>query len=82
MAFYQTNLGILVLVDAFLFYQQRRAKPTLVPQSDPDAETAELIDEHKHENPDVGVQGFLRVYLVGHLLAFAGDWLQVSVLNL
>lgn len=79
MAFYQTNLGILVLVDAFLFYQQRKAKSALVSEPIPDAETAESIDEHKHESPDVGVRGFLRVYLVGHLLAFAGDWLQVRM---
>lgn len=80
MAFYQTNLGILVVVNALLFYRQRRssrpAQSSNVDQEDAEEEPKDFVEE-----VDTRVADFVKQYLGGHLLAFAADWLQVSKFN-
>lgn len=77
MAFYQTNLGVLVVVNTLLLYRQRRSKKTAhnlnVDVEDEDEEPKEFVAE-----ADTRVADFVKQYLGGHLLAFAADWLQVS----
>lgn len=79
MAFYQTNLGILVVLNGFLFYRQRRSsKPTqnlnvYLQEEDEDEEPKDFVVE-----VDTRVADFVKQYLAGHLLAFAADRLQVS----
>lgn len=78
MAFYQTNLGVLVVLNALLFYRQRR---TSRPSQNLDSDLEEdAIEETKKfvEEADTRVSDFVKQYLAGHLLAFAADWLQVS----
>lgn len=78
MAFYQTNLGVLVVLNALLFYRQRRSnRPTQNLESDLEED---MLEEPKKfvEEIDTRVSDFVKQYLAGHLLAFAADWLQVS----
>lgn len=78
MAFYQTNLGILVVLNALLFHRQRRSSR---PSQDLESDLEEdIIEEPKKtfEETDTRVSDFVKQYLAGHLLAFAADWLQVS----
>lgn len=78
MAFYQTNLGVLVVLNALLFYRQRRSSKrarslSRDPEDDEDDEPKDFVSE-----ADTTVSDFVKQYLVGHLLAFAADWLQAS----
>lgn len=78
MTFYQTNLGVLVVLNGLLFYRQRiSSKPTqklnVYLHEDEDEEPKDFVAES-----DTRVADFVKQYLAGHLLAFAADWLQVS----
>lgn len=78
MTFYQTNLGVLVVLNGLLFYRQRiSSKPTqklnVYLHEDEDEEPKDFVEE-----ADTRVADFVKQYLAGHLLAFAADWLQVS----
>lgn len=78
MAFYQTNLGALVVLNALLFYRQHRSsKPALKSNVDLEEDTIEEPKEFFND-VDTRVSDFVKQYLAGHLLAFAADWLQVS----
>lgn len=78
MAFYQTNLGVLVVLNTFLFYRQRRSnRPIQNVNSDLEEDADEEPKEFAAE-ADTRVADFVKQYLAGHLLAFAADWLQVS----
>lgn len=78
MAFYQTNLGVLVVLNALLFYRQRRSsRPSQNLNSDLEEDTIEEPKKFVQET-DTRVSDFVKQYLAGHLLAFAADWLQVS----
>lgn len=72
MAFYEVNLGILVLLNGFIFYRQRSAASSKSHQN-----KLKSI-ESGSDRDGAAVRDFVKIYLVGHLLAFAGDWLQVS----
>lgn len=77
MAFYQTNLGVLVVLNALLFYRQRRSNRQ---SQNLDSDLEDTIKDPKEfvEEVDTRVSDFVKQYLTGHLLAFAADWLQVS----
>lgn len=78
MAFYGTNLGVLFILNSLLFYRQRRSnRPTQNLDSEPENDADEEVKDFAAE-PDTRVTDFVKQYLVGHLLAFAADWLQVS----
>lgn len=78
MAFYQTNLGVLVVLNALLFYRQRRSsRPSQNLNNDIEEDAIEEPKEFVQET-DTRVSDFVKQYLAGHLLAFAADWLQVS----
>lgn len=82
MTFYQTNLGILVVLNALLFYRQRRSsRETQNSNWDLEEEEEEDAVEKPRDSvaeADTRVSDFVKQYLTGHLLAFAADWLQVS----
>jgi hypothetical protein len=86
MSFYEANLVVLVLVNTALFYGQRRRTWSSAPTAPPDYQEKDDVpgeleaDEHRHiaaAANSTGSEGFVKQYFVGHLLAFAGDWLQV-----
>lgn len=82
MAFYEVNLCILGVINACIFYHQRRAGSASVQvssKSEPEAGRAdgEVVNDPNPVKYDASVRNFVKTYLVGHLLAFAGDWLQV-----
>lgn len=81
MAFYKTNLGVLVLLNSLLFYRQSRSKK---PTHNLNSKLEDDADEESKEfaaESDSRVSDFVMQYLAGHLLAFAADWLQVSIFN-
>ena len=80
-SFYESNLAALVLLNLALFYYQRRRSSTKPSKPDYEDLLAKELDleEHTTSDYDGGPKEFVKKYLVGHLLAFAGDWLQVSV---
>jgi hypothetical protein len=91
MVFYEVNLVVLVLLNVGLFYRQRMTSSTVVPKSSDDEELLkdfELEETAGEEIPlepsspgeDKLAASFVKQYLIGHLLAFAGDWLQVRTL--
>ncbi|KAG8163613.1 hypothetical protein KVR01_006910 [Diaporthe batatas] len=76
MSFYGVNLGVLIFLNSVLFYRERKSKTTTPPskvdlEDDSDEELKDVDTE-----PGTGVFDFTRQYLVGHLLAYAADWLQ------
>lgn len=86
MAFYQTNLGVLVVLNALLFYRQRRSNrerqnPTWDLEAEEEEDAAEKPKDFVAE-ADTRVSDFVKQYLTGHLLAFAADWLQVRRFHL
>lgn len=74
MTFYESNLAVLVLLNIALFYHQRRTSSAKASKLDhEEGLTKELLTP----DADKGPRTFVQQYLIGHLLAFAGDWLQV-----
>ncbi|PNS15199.1 hypothetical protein CAC42_8200 [Sphaceloma murrayae] len=79
MAFYEINLGVLVLINFFLFFQQRPTRYS--PPEDDSSETDDEIERASEDkaNPDADRRNaFTRAYLTAYLLATAGDWLQAG----
>lgn len=83
MSFYELNLVVLVLLNAVLFYRQRKRSPPKFTKADLDEQTSKEL--HLGDSiisaEDPGSYHFVKQYLIGHLLAFAGDWLQVRLTN-
>lgn len=78
MSFYGVNLAVLIVLNSLLFYRERRSTK-LAPVSNANLED-DLDEELKDFDvePNTKVFDFAKQYLVGHLLAYAADWLQVS----
>ena len=73
MAFYECNLAVLGLVNAYLLYRQRRQQrkiSTLGEAEDP------LEAKLEKEGQDA-VTRFKRVFYPAYILVFAADWMQV-----
>ena len=73
MAFYEINLAVLGLVNAYLLYRQRRQQrkiSTLGESEDP------LEAKLEKEGQDA-VTRFKRVFYPAYILVFAADWMQV-----
>lgn len=83
MSFYELNLVVLVLLNAILFYRQRNRPAAKLPKPDPDEQISKelRLGDSVISAEDTESNHFVRRYLIGHLLAFAGDWLQVSHMN-
>ena len=84
MSFYELNLLVLVLINAGLFYRQR--KRTSTKPTEPAHHDKALPEDLEAEDPllstaavETDYKDFVKRYLIGHLLAFAGDWLQVRL---
>lgn len=91
MVFYEVNLVVLVLLNVVLFYRQRMTSSTVVLKSSDDEELLKDFELEETAGEDTPVEpsspgedrlaaSFVKQYLIGHLLAFAGDWLQVRTL--
>lgn len=78
MAFYESNLVILVIVNAFLLYKQRqqhKAPSTLI-------ETKDQLEAENEKIGDGRVTKFKRQFYPAYILVVGADWLQVSYLPL
>lgn len=82
MSFYELNLVVLVLLNAALFYRQRSKPSAKSAKADPDEKDPnEFHPVDSIISPvETGSKEFVKRYLIGHLLAFAGDWLQVCMI--
>ncbi|KAF2152210.1 major facilitator superfamily transporter [Myriangium duriaei CBS 260.36] len=72
MSFYQGNLVCLLLVNAGLFWYQRRQKAASKATED----SENLLDEKDLKGSAAAAAGFFQNYAIAFLLASAGDWLQ------
>lgn len=81
MSFYELNLAALVLLNIALFYHQRKRASAKSLKPDLDKELPKELDLEDSilSVADTGSKDFVKQYLFGHLLAFAGDWLQVCL---
>ena len=74
MAFYEINLAVLAVVNAFLLYRQRRKQRKVSTLSEDPLE-AKLEKEGQN-----AVTRFKRMFYPAYVLVFAADWMQVCQL--
>lgn len=81
MSFYEINVALLVLLNVALYYRQSGRPATSTTELSIDEEISKALDPDDFEDsvPRSTINTFVKQYLTGHLLAFAGDWLQVCL---
>jgi hypothetical protein len=81
MAFYELNVFVLIVVNVVLFLRQHERSKPQAPKPSIDEEISKVLNMEDSETepqlPSGAAKIFVKQYLIGHLLAFAGDWLQV-----